>query len=231
MLSKTSRNFREFFITEFTKEIIRNSKTGSILNLQNIVNKKEIEEKEKIILPQKTTPLILLGPVTPRTQEQILEPIKITVRLPPEKKTFLNQVIPIQKKPVRMNPPNMRFQEVTLPPQARDIRPNPVDVPIDLGILNPLINNLMIQTIECSPEENVIVTGRAGRKKTDIILTKEEVDIVIENFSEIAKIPIQEGFFKVAVGKLILSAIISGTGVSRFIIRKMISNPMMIGRR
>ena len=64
-----------------------------------------------------------------------------------------------------------------------------------------------------------------GTKKTNIILSREEVDQIIKKFSETTKIPIQEGIFKVVVGKLILSAIISEVIGSKFIIKKMMYAP------
>jgi len=64
-----------------------------------------------------------------------------------------------------------------------------------------------------------------GTKRTNIILNKEEIDQIIKKFSETAKIPLYEGIFRVVVGKLILSAIISDVIGSKFIIKKMMYSP------
>ena len=60
------------------------------------------------------------------------------------------------------------------------------------------------------------------------MVTKEEIDEVIQKFSEASRIPIQEGIFRVAVGKLLLSAIISGVIGSKFIIKKLRAMPQLM---
>ncbi|MEJ2268006.1 MAG: hypothetical protein P8X70_02940 [Nanoarchaeota archaeon] len=66
-----------------------------------------------------------------------------------------------------------------------------------------------------------------GVKPTGIILNKKEIDKVIKTFSEKSMIPIHEGVFRVVVGRLILSAIISEVTGSKFIIKKMFYSPNM----
>lgn len=93
---------------------------------------------------------------------------------------------------------------------------------IELGKLDNLIKDPAISDIECNgPDENIIVKGTMGTKKTNIILTKEEIDEIIKKFSDAAKTRIQEGFFKVVAGKMSLTAVISEITGSRFIIKKM----------
>ena len=43
----------------------------------------------------------------------------------------------------------------------------------------------------------------------------------MKRFSEAAKIPVHEGIFKVAIGKLVLSSIVSQIVGTKFIIKKM----------
>ena len=91
-----------------------------------------------------------------------------------------------------------------------------------MGKLNPLIKDRVVRNIACNgPDKNIMVKGMMGRKITNIILSEEEINQTIKKFSEIAKIPVYEGIFKVAVGRLILSAIISKVVGSKFIIKKM----------
>ena len=70
-----------------------------------------------------------------------------------------------------------------------------------------------------------MVHGSMGTKPTNLLLKKEEIDEIIKKFSEATKIPQNEGIFKAVVGKLILSAIISETIGSKFVIRKMMYGP------
>ncbi|MGY4884481.1 MAG: hypothetical protein ACP5NZ_02780 [Nanobdellota archaeon] len=115
-----------------------------------------------------------------------------------------------------------------LPEHIQYLRPTPVNKDIDLAKLNPLINDPMVNTIECyGSEENIVVKGRMGTKKTPIILTKEEIDDIIQRFSRETKIPVQEGVFKVVAGRLILLAIISEVVGSKFVIKKMTHEEQM----
>ena len=112
--------------------------------------------------------------------------------------------------------------EYPLPPTVQNIKPIPTNIQIELGKLNPLIQDQNVRSIECNgPEENIIVRGNIGTKTTRIILSKEDIDQIINAFSESARIPISEGVFKIVVGRLILSAIISEVVGCKFIIRKM----------
>ena len=112
--------------------------------------------------------------------------------------------------------------DTKLPEHIQYLRPTPVNKEIDLGKLNPLISDPMVNIVECyGTEENVVVKGRMGTKKTTIILTKEEIEGVIQKFSDETKIPVQEGVFKVVAGRLILLAIISEVVGSKFVIKKM----------
>ena len=119
-------------------------------------------------------------------------------------------------------PKILRIPELRLPPTVQHIRPTPTRREIDLGKLNPLVKDPLVRTIECNGEnEKIVVSGTMGRKNTSIVLGKEEIDGVIKKFSEEAKIPFEEGLFKAAVGRLILSAVVSDVTGSKFIIKKM----------
>lgn len=117
-----------------------------------------------------------------------------------------------------------------LPPHIQYLKPTPVNKDIDLLKLNPLVNDPMVRAIECyGPEDNIVVKGNMGTKKTTIILTKEEINDIIQRFSKEARIPVQEGVFKVVAGRLILLAIISEVVGSKFVIKKMTPEQMNQG--
>ncbi|MCX6750814.1 MAG: hypothetical protein NTZ83_05125, partial [Candidatus Pacearchaeota archaeon] len=116
------------------------------------------------------------------------------------------------------------------PPHIQYLKPIPVNKDIDLGKLNPLVGDQMVRVIECyGPEENLVVKGGMGVKKTGIILNKEEIEDIIQRFSKETKIPVQEGVFKVVAGRLIFLAIISEIVGSKFIIKKMAPEQMNQG--
>ena len=110
-----------------------------------------------------------------------------------------------------------------MPSHLEYLRPVPgPNVEIDLSKINPLIKDPAVRIIEGNPNERVIVNGSMGTRPTSILLNKEDIDQIINKFSETAKIPVNEGIYKVVVGNLILSAVISEVVGSRFVIRKII---------
>lgn len=138
----------------------------------------------------------------------------------------------IRKKKILEKPlPKIRVLRVPAqkpPAHLRYLKPAPESsTEMELGKLDNLIKNPEINDIECNgPNENIVVKGTMGTKKTNIILTKEEVDEIIKKFSDAAKTPVQEGFFKVVAGKMSLTAIVSEITGSRFIIKKMKYTPV-----
>ena len=125
-------------------------------------------------------------------------------------------------------PAPLQIPESRLPRTVEYLKPTPTQKAIDLGKLNPLITDRLVRVIECNgPDERIIVMGAMGRKSTKIILTKEEIDDMIKRFSQAAKIPVNEGVFRVVLGNLILSAIVSKIIGSKFLIRKIAPGPVI----
>ena len=117
---------------------------------------------------------------------------------------------------------------IELPEYLQHIKPVPSQTQINLKKLNKLVSDPMVQYIECVGEnENILVSGKMGLRKTEIILDRQEISEIIDIFSEAARIPVSEGIFRVAVGKLILSAIVSDVVSTKFTIQKM--NPLTSG--
>ncbi len=92
--------------------------------------------------------------------------------------------------------------------------------------INPLIRDPAVKEIEClGPNEEIYVYGLMGRQSTDIYLSKDEIDRIAEKFSRESKIPTFDGPYKVVVGKLIFSAMLSAQQGSRFVISKIPPQP------
>ena len=260
MLKQTSENFKEIFIFEFTKELIKSTqkykeelvknevkrilqKKLEIRQESPVIEKKEIKDivKEKLSSEKKKISQL-------KEDDEFPWPEFRFIRKPLVKKTHPIQIIksePVFKKhlirkptlaqPTRPFAPSplyspgfsiapLRIPEPHLPETVRDIRPTPTNREIDLGKLNPLINDSLVKTIEYSGvNDKIIVTGGMGRKSTAISLTKEEADEIVNRFSYASRIPVHEGFFRVALGRLILSAVISNVESigSKFIITKL----------
>jgi hypothetical protein len=206
------KDFKKFFLLQFTYELIKHSGTGEISELKNILKKEEDKQKEE----------------TKERKEKIKEIIekKEPFLILKQKNSLQKRIIKPLPKIIRTKPLILRIPEPKLPSHLEYLKPVPTTgVEIDLWKLNPLIKDPAVRTIEVNPDEKVIVTGTMGTKSTNIILNKEDIDKIINKFSETAKIPINEGIFRVVVGKLILSAIISEVVGSKFIIKKMIYSP------
>jgi hypothetical protein len=212
-----SEDFGKIFLLAFTKELIRHSKNKDITKLQRIIELEESRKKENIpsVFPIEYIP-------APKKLEQnisipekkISTKPKITLKLSPRLKQFTQQI----------THPALIIPEPKLPSHLEYLRPAPApSVEIDLSKINPLIKDPAVRVIEGNPDEKVVVTGSMGTKPTTIILNKEDIDRIINKFSEVSKIPVSEGIYRVVVGNLTLSAVISEIVGSRFVIKKIIA--------
>ncbi|MBU2052927.1 MAG: hypothetical protein ABIJ14_02180 [Nanoarchaeota archaeon] len=218
-------DFATFFLLQFTKQLIKNSDKIEI-------NISEVEEPtfEKPDVKKIVRETIKQESLTER---EPLSSSALKTGLDFSNRQLLNrkkpQIFRVQQQPIRRAPPIhvLKIPEPRLPPTLQYLKPTPTaGKEIDLAKLNPLLQDPAVKEIQCDgKDQNIVVRGTMGVKKTSIILSKEEIDSVLNKFSESAKIPLQEGIFRVVVGKLILSAIVSGVISSRFIIKKMMYHP------
>ncbi len=215
MEETSSSEFKKFFLLTFTQELIKHSEKREIIRLQNIINFEEHRKKEKSLLP---LPPIPEPPLKKETQKLGVKKEIAPKKIPPRPRTQ-PLVRPIEK-------PMIVIPEPKLPEHLRYLRPVAAkEIEIDLGKLNPLIRDRAVRIIEANPGEKVKVTGTMGTQPTGIILSKEEIDDIINKFSEKSKIPTTEGVYRVIVGNLSLSAVISNVVGSKFVIKKIIAPP------
>lgn len=214
-LENQSEEFKHIFILTFTKELIINSIADEFkrLKVQEKIEKEILKEKTKKIIKEYEKPLSL----SPEKQ------LKAMTQFKPLPKPFIIN----KAAPRRLIIPQARF-----PQRLQYIKPTVSTMPfqIDLGKLDPFIKDPGVQIIECNGPDEKIIVKTPAEKPTNVTLTKEEIDEVIQKFSEVSKIPIQEGIFRVAVGNLLLSAIISGVIGSKFIIKKLRAMPQLMPR-
>lgn len=196
--------------------------------------KKEVKEKLKMMPSRKIDEEILFGETsqiskgTPRLPQPRKQPIKRPIA-----RTMPTQAPMAQRRPIptQAPAPNQR-QKLMAPPQGGSELPahlqylKPTEPPqqplnIDLGKLNPFLQDPNVKEIETEGEdETVTVKGKMGKKPTNIKLSKEEIDEILDKFSKESKIPKTEGLFKVTLGNIVLTAMVSNTISSRFIIKK-----------
>lgn len=213
LLKEKSEEFKQFFLLAFTRELIKNAIPEEFLRLEieEKIQKESIKEKTKRIIKASKKPLKLSS----------LEQIEAMTQ--PGFK-------PLPKSLGSGAPRRLMIPKQNFPTRLQYIKPVPSEVKIDLGKLNPLIQDPQIQSIECNgPDENIIIKTNVERK-IDIVLTKEEIEEVINKFAEAAKIPKNEGVFRVAVGKLMLSSIISEVIGSKFVITKIRTSSTLMPR-
>lgn len=237
MLKQTPKDFREFFMIEFTKELIRSTEKYKEFFIQQeikeVIRRKNLEKQIRLRRENKIKKTFnkTVRDKLKRDSQKIKD-LGREESLPEfKKKTTLKTSWPkefIQKVSGRGRSSSpLRIPEIRLPETVKDITPVFSSREIDLEKLNTLIKDPLVREIECNgPNEKVIVRGGMGRKSTGILLSEEEIDNIIGRFAEAAKIPVSTGIYKVVYGRLILSAIISEVISPKFIIKKM-SEPLM----
>jgi hypothetical protein len=187
-------DYRRLFLIEFTRELIFYSK-----------------KPRRDILPHHP-----LRTDIPIDQVQIhTQPLQVEIKPRIETHQIIRTAPPIQQARPQFSanlPPTMPMMNIS---------PQPIPAGFTLGKLDPLLSDNMVTSIECSgPGRPVLVKTLGKVSATQISLDQEEIQKVIDNFSQTAKIPPLGGVFKAAVGSLIITAVISEFVGSRFIINK-----------
>jgi hypothetical protein len=228
MLKNLPEDFKRFFFLEFTKQLIENSTNKSIYELEHLIKDKTEEEKKEFIEKLKITQRKLKQyKLEKEAREKELvkeEKERVVSEKEIEKKI---QKYPKLKSKLLKKPRRLKVPSPKLPEHLSYLKPEfKGRTSLDLGRLNLFLDDPMVKEIQCDgPNENILVSGIFGTKPTKTILKKEEIDNVIDEFSNESKIPVEPGLFKVVIGNTIFTAIISETTNSRFIITKMNYNP------
>ncbi|MFC1666196.1 hypothetical protein ACFLZF_00595 [Nanoarchaeota archaeon] len=118
-------------------------------------------------------------------------------------------------------------QRLTVPRQTfsqgvQNTRQLPMKIKLNLGKLNSLLEDSLTYAVECDgpniPLE--IITGDGNKKAIQMILTREEIDNILNVFSQASKIPLTEGVYKAMTNNLVILAIVSEIVGIKFVIRK-----------
>ncbi|MFA5992739.1 MAG: hypothetical protein WC796_03470 [Candidatus Pacearchaeota archaeon] len=189
------------FLQEFTKDLIDNS-----------ISQKE---KDKLI------------------EEFVQNQRKAFVEMP---KQSLSYVEPIQEKQIAVQKEEVSRQFVF------DTRPiSSIEQPqnnqnnqdyfeanqegqSDLNKIDKFVKDNSIVSIDCSgPGRFIVLRNITGRQViTKIVLMKEDIDSILNYFSNAVRIPRIGGIFKAIVGNLVITAIDSDVAGPRFIITKIV---------
>ena len=130
----------------------------------------------------------------------------------------------IRTRPLLNMPPSQ-----PLPPRLQYIKPVPTTKSPEMNIekLDALLKDPSVHSIECNGPGTEIIVRTPASRKTKIILNKEEIIKILNKFSMEARIPLEEGVFKVVIGNLMILAVVSAIVGSKFIIKKMRYNPQL----
>jgi len=221
---------RIIFLKKFTEEILLN------LSVEHKAKRKiNIEKlKKKFLNPETEQP----EEFNKMVNHKILNPIKYQKDEKPNlskgvvnKFSFFSNIIPnkskIQKSPIetpKLPEINYTVKQDVIESIKPEYHPRPKE--LNLGKLEPILNDPMIQTVECpGPGKNLLVNKFGKINVTKIVLTREDINEIISNFSNLAQIPLLDGILKAAVGNLMISAVSSEIVGSRFILNRI--NPQV----
>jgi len=205
MLNQTSQEFRTLILANFTKELIKNSETAEAKAI-----KQRLRERIKENIEKKQEERKFMQIIEKKEIMNELEQIPLREKIKEKKKPFFYQKI--------------RQIRNQMPETIKNILPIPTNEQLDLVKLNPLIADPTINLIECEAPNTYITIRRLKNetRTTNIKLTEKEIEEIIRKFSRASKIPFENGPFRAAFGRLIISAIISDISGSSFLITKML---------
>ena len=179
---------------------------------------KEISiEKEAAVVEEKIEKEMAKGPIPKPTPSAMIAPPAPAVPMPPKVPAALGvPTAPVYRKGV---------MPVPAPPSPKkemaEIRPAAIATAIDLGKLNPLIQDVSVSLIQCDGADTPIKIVKQGKlSETIISMTETEINGIIKRFADRANQVITEPVFKTQIGNLALTAIISSFTGSRFVISK-----------
>ncbi|MBU0467198.1 MAG: hypothetical protein KJ718_06315 [Nanoarchaeota archaeon] len=193
---KERHKLREDFLDAFVRALIINS-----FDEEKAKKEKEKEIKEQI---EKTNSMPMIH------RDEIKKPLK---KITPILHPFQEPRGQIQKKAPIPLPKTM--------PQAKSKKQPQKPETINLGKIAQVLLDPAVFSVECpGPGKNILV-NRGGRiQASSLALAPEEIQTIMENFSEKTRIPLISGVFKAAYKDLIATAVVSDFVGTRFMIQK-----------
>lgn len=158
----------------------------------------------------------------PQVHEAPIQPIQQTPLI--QQPQFQTQAPPLQVTPAPLIRPFSSQIMPRVPVYNMPASPLPASQQLALPSmtkLNFLVADASITSIECPGPNKPVLINRGGFiQATNIMLTKMEIDSIIQELSEKTRIPLIQGTFKAAFGQLLVTAVISEFVGTRFIIQK-----------
>lgn len=197
---------------------------------------KENYEIRKLFLENFTEALIFNmlpkeSPLIPQTEKLEISRFKTNEEPQIAQTQQIQQIMPFIKS---KNIPEIPAQIFKIP--AKPIEPIKKQLPIypqipflpplqlsamPISKLIPFLNDIAITTIECpGPERNIIINRRGLLQTTPIVLSQDEISLLMNEFSEKTRIPLIQGVFKAYLGNFLITAVVSEFVGTRFLIER-----------
>ena len=130
-------------------------------------------------------------------------------------------------RPIQQPKPVIQQPQQIIPPPKQVITPKIQEIPAPAKIgkaeeVLSWLNDIYITSIECQGAgKTIIIKKNKQIMRAPITLNEEEINKVIIEFSERARIPLVEGMLRARLEQHGISAIVSISGGSRFIITRL----------
>lgn len=132
-------------------------------------------------------------------------PIFPSRRITREVSPRINPVYPTVQQPKQQSPPT---QQISISSNS-------------FAKIEKFLQDPRVQGVECTgPNKNILVNSDGAIKSTSSILTKEEINSIMQEISQKTRIPLINGVFKAAFNNYILTAVLSEFIGTRFVIQK-----------
>jgi len=167
---------------------------------------------ENQVRPPIMKPNMELRPSIMRSNmEELGKPIRIDMRRPLAQPP---RPLPIQRRIITPQRPLPRAPPAPITHEQQQLTQ-------DYGKINGLLRDPSVTYIECLGQGIPISIMRAGQKEqTKLVLNVFEIKQILEQVSKSAHIPLVVGVFRVALENFVMTAVISESIGSRFIIKK-----------
>src|SRR3989344_3452960 len=175
MNSQISERFKIFYIREFTKELVKNSKSTYFLELEALIKERSIKKEESERLKREKIREIVKEKFK-KEEKEIREIRPGTMREP----------LQIIKAKPRLAPRVLTIPQPRLPERFQYLQPSPIEIEMDIGKLNALARDPAVSVIDCPGKgEKIRVMIRNNIKPTGITLAEEEINQIIDNTNRI----------------------------------------------
>jgi len=177
-------------------------------------------EKQK---PKTTPPIYTRNlpplPAPPKYAESWPLPVPKPKSRPPESEAYAPPIRPVPiPSPISVPEARPLARPVVIRPLQSSNHANHI---LELGKLNPLIEDETITLIQCDGANLPIKIVKERRtEEIEILLSEEEIKSVIKAFANASSQPITEPLFRTSFKGIIFSAVISAFAGSRFTITR-----------